>query len=49
MFNKDYRTLGRTVESLELDKIPFFLLKEYMTLGDEFYIEIKKQESVLEE
>ncbi|UCG00437.1 MAG: NAD/NADP octopine/nopaline dehydrogenase family protein [Candidatus Heimdallarchaeota archaeon] len=49
MFNKDYRSLGRTVESLELDKIPFYLLKEYMTLGDEFYIEIKKQESVLEE
>ncbi|MFX1515955.1 MAG: NAD/NADP octopine/nopaline dehydrogenase family protein [Promethearchaeota archaeon] len=49
MFNKDYRTLGRTVESLELDKIPFYLLKEYMTLGDEFYIEIMKQESVLEE
>ena len=49
MFNKDYRSLGRTVESLGLDKIPFYLLKEYMTLGDEFYIEIKKLESVLEE
>jgi opine dehydrogenase len=49
MFNKDYRSLGRTVESLELDKIPSYLLKEYVTLGDEFYIEIMKQESVLEE
>ncbi|MFX1286266.1 MAG: NAD/NADP octopine/nopaline dehydrogenase family protein [Promethearchaeota archaeon] len=49
MFNKDYRALGRTVESLELNKIPSYLLKEYMTLGDEFYIEIMKRESVLEE
>ncbi|MFX0125904.1 MAG: NAD/NADP octopine/nopaline dehydrogenase family protein [Candidatus Hodarchaeota archaeon] len=48
MFNKDYRSLGRTVESLGLDKIPSYLLKEYVTLGDEFYIEIMKQESVLE-
>ncbi|MFX0013486.1 MAG: NAD/NADP octopine/nopaline dehydrogenase family protein [Promethearchaeota archaeon] len=48
MFNKDYRSLGRTIESLRLHRIPFYLLKEYMTLGDEFYIEIMKQESVLE-
>jgi len=48
MFNKDYRSLGRTIESLELHKIPFYLLKEYVTLADEFYIEIMKQESVLE-
>ncbi|MFW9906776.1 MAG: NAD/NADP octopine/nopaline dehydrogenase family protein, partial [Candidatus Thorarchaeota archaeon] len=49
MFNKDYRSLGRTIESLELDKIPSYLLKEYVTLGDKFYIEIMNQESVLEE
>jgi opine dehydrogenase len=49
MCNKDYKSLGRTMESMELDKIPSYLLKEYVTLGDEFYIEIMKQESVLEE
>lgn len=47
--NKDYKNLGRTIESMELDKIPTYLLKEYVTLGDDFYIEIMKQESVLGE
>ncbi|MFX0086486.1 MAG: NAD/NADP octopine/nopaline dehydrogenase family protein [Candidatus Hodarchaeota archaeon] len=47
--NKDYKLLGRTMESMELDRIPSYLLKEYMTLGDEFYIDIMKQESVLGE
>ncbi|MHA2095036.1 MAG: NAD/NADP octopine/nopaline dehydrogenase family protein [Candidatus Hodarchaeales archaeon] len=49
MCNTDYKSHGRTTESLELDKIPSYLLKEYVTLGDEFYIEIMNQESVLEE
>jgi len=49
MCNKDYRSIGRTMESLELDRIPSYLLKEYVNLGDEFYIDILRQESVLEE
>jgi opine dehydrogenase len=49
MLKTDYYQTGRTTESMGLNDIPSHLLKEYVTLGDNFYIEIKLQEGVLED
>jgi opine dehydrogenase len=49
LLNTDYRITGRTMESLGLARIPSYLIKEYLQVGDEFYIDIRIQESVLEE
>jgi opine dehydrogenase len=49
LLNTNYYKTGRTIESMGLTNIPSYLLKEYVTLGDDFYIDIRIQESVLEE
>jgi opine dehydrogenase len=49
MLKTDYYQTGRTIESMGLADIPSYLLKEYVTLGDDFYIDIKIQEGVLED
>ncbi len=49
LLNTDYRITGRTMESLGLARIPSYLIKEYLQVGDEFYIDIRKMEGVLEE
>jgi len=49
MMKTDYRNTGRTIESMGLSKVPYYLLDEYLTLGDDFYIEIMTQEEVWEE
>lgn len=49
MFKTDYRQIGRTLKTLNLEKIPPYLLQEFVTLGDDFYIDILKNGSVIEE
>jgi opine dehydrogenase len=49
LMKTDYRKTGRTVETMGLSQIPSYLLNEYLTLSDDFYIDIITQEEVLEE
>jgi opine dehydrogenase len=45
----NYYFRGRTLASMELDKIPSYLLKAFATLGDEVLIDLMKEGSVIED
>ena len=49
MMKTDYYEIGRTIKTMGLSQIPIYLLDEYLTLGDDFYIDIIRQEEVLGE
>ncbi len=49
MMKTDYRISGRTIETMGLSKIPIYLLNDYLQLGDDFYIDILRQEEIWEE
>lgn len=49
MMKTDYRISGRTIETMGLSKIPNYLLNDYLQLGDDFYIDILRQEEIWEE